>query len=258
MKAILTATFCFLLFVAAMAEIRNGYNPEYVAARYAIDYFEIQLTRTDLSDTERRKIHAAMKLHHDVIFRYQLTEVLLKQMAAISPDMFGAMNELRDKRGRITDVYVRFIQQESSVTLLSGASFFRDSELDEDASFSRFGELTVAIDVWICDAALNLLAHEFGHTCYIVPNLAVYRSYYRKVYQATGEASLLGHSTNDLSGKMAYDFGRQFLSDRRDFRIRFGKRPTSVATYIGRTRNSVKHDFQERTIWPVASVRQVQ
>src|SRR6478736_9388797 len=101
---------------------------------------------------------------------------------------------------------------------LSGASYFQKSALDEDANQSRFGALTVAIDVWICDSSLQLLAHEFGHTRYIVPNLSTYLKFYRNVYSGTNVIAHAGHSPSDVSGKLAYDFARQFARDRRSFR----------------------------------------
>ena len=255
MKHMLLLCFCLFPMATAFAEIRNGYSIELIAARYGLECLGRELLQSDLSDGDRRRIRAAIKEHTSVIARFQLTEVLLSHLSLISPDMYNELNVLKDKRGRITDIYVRFIPQESSRVALSGASFFQASELDEDASYSRYGNFTVAIDVWICDAALNLLAHEFGHTRYIVPNLAVYRKFYTETYSGSIASSRFGHGATDASGKLANKYGQQYLRDRRDFRLRSGSVPEKVMAILSQTRKRVREEFAGGYNSSVASTR---
>jgi len=252
MKNMLLLFYCLLWLIPAHARIRNGFNPELSVARNAIQALNKELLRSDLSDRERRRMHTAIKQHLSVIFSYQLTEELMNQMSLISPHIYTELNELKDRRGRTTDIYVRFIPQETSSEGLSGASFFRPSEIDEDASYSRYGNFTVAIDIWICDAALNLLAHEFGHTQYIVPNLAAYRKFYRAAYGGLIVPGRIGHSGGDQSGKLAYKYCHRFLRERRDFRANFGELQ-KVVEIARQVRRNVREEFEDGGNTSVAS-----
>jgi len=231
-----------------MARIKNGYAPELVSARGCLQELSRRLRENpDMRDWERRRINLAIREHTETVAYYQLTDALLKQMREISPKMFDFMDELKDKRGRETDIYVRFIPKERSMVLFSGASYFQESASDEDASQSRFGALTVAIDIWICDSSLQLLAHEFGHTCYIVPNLSTYLKFYHNVYSGTNVISHAGHSPSDASGKLAYDFGSQFARDRRSFRSDSG--PIPHVSVIAR---NIRKHVEELIAWNFA------
>lgn len=250
MKYLLLAWLCLLTFDITFAAILNGYEPDVAAARFCLNSLNRRLLLSpDMSDGERRKINTAIRKHTLLLAHYQLTEVLLAEFRQISPQMFEEMERLTDKRGRVTDIYVRFIPQEDATTPLAGASFFQVSTGDEDANFSRYGDLTVAIDVWISDAALNVLAHELGHTRFIVPNLARYRSYYRKTYAHTRLPANIGHNASDESGKMAYQFGHRFLRDRRSYRQSTGHLPRPVSLVFRDVKRNVHdvmvHQFEE-------------
>src|SRR5690349_1030448 len=124
-KCILLLLLCLLLTKSLMARIRNGYAPELSMARECLQQLSQRLLfESDMSERERRKIHAAIKKHADVIALYELTQSLLQQFQTISPQMYALMNALEDKRGRETDVYVRFIPEQAAAIKLSGASFF--------------------------------------------------------------------------------------------------------------------------------------
>ena len=53
---------------------------------------------------------------------------------------------------------------------------------------------------------LTLLAHEFGHLKYIVPNISDYHEFYVENYSLNNGSQLIGHSLNDASNKHARDF----------------------------------------------------
>ncbi|HTF21828.1 MAG TPA: hypothetical protein VK658_27300 [Chryseolinea sp.] len=253
-KCILLISLCLVLATVVTADIRNGYAPDLPSARQCLQELNRRLMENpDMSESERRRINAAMKKHLTVVAHYELTEALLRQMRMISPDMYDQMDQLTDKRGRLTDIYVRFIPEEMASVMLSGVSFFQTSARDVDANQSRFGEFTVSIDIWICETALNLLAHEFGHTKYIVPNLAAYRQYYRDAYTRFTTSNRVGHSGSDASGRMAYAFGHQFLRDRRDFRKASGDPPQRVATVIRGVRRGMQETTDGKFSEPIAS-----
>lgn len=240
-KNILLVFLCLFSSISLTAKIRNGYATDVAAARECIHLLNQRLSvYPAIKENERRHILAAMKLHAEAIQRYELTESLLVQFKMMSRDMYRQIDELRDKRGRETDVYVRFIPEERAYVMLSGATFIEASSRDEDASQSRYGELTVAIDIWICETALNLLAHEFGHTQYIVPNLAAYRKYYHDTYSgALWKTSRAGHHPSDLSGMGAFAFGHQFLRDRKTFRQNSSKPVQRVTEVMRNIRKDV-------------------
>jgi hypothetical protein len=238
-----------------MARIRNGYSSDVTTARECLQLLnERLLIKPDMSNAERRRIHAAMRKHAQMIEHYELTQSLLRQFRAISPDMYAQIDHLEDKRGRETDIYVRFIPETDALVMLSGASFFQISSGDRDASQSRFGKFTVAIDVWICDTSLNLLAHEFGHTRYIVPNLAEYRKYYNMMYQTTRFSQHIGHSPSDASGRMAYEFAHQYLVDRRLYKSSVGA-PQRVLAIAKNLRKNIRESVETRFAESIASSR---
>ncbi|MGC3945664.1 MAG: hypothetical protein QM762_14280 [Chryseolinea sp.] len=252
-KCILLLLLCLVHTKSLMAKIRNGYSSELTIARECLQRLnERLLINPDMSDGERRRIHAAMKKHAQVIEHFELTELLLEQFRSVSPAMYMQMDALKDKRGRETDLYVRFIPEADASVMLRGASFFQISSVDEDASQSKFGKFTVAIDVWICDTSLNLLAHEFGHTRYIVPNLAEYRQYYKYNYQNSRVSLHVGHSPTDASGEMAYIFGHQYLRDRRQYKSTSGT-PQRIASMLKDVRKRVRESVESRFAESVAS-----
>ncbi|MEJ1239733.1 hypothetical protein WBG78_16470 [Chryseolinea sp. T2] len=245
-KCILLLLLCLLLTSSLTARMRNGYAPELSIARECLQLLSQRLLfEPDMSERERRKIHTAIKKHADVIAMYELTQSLLLQFKAVSPKMYALMDALEDKRGRETDVYVRFVPEQKSPMKLSGTSFFRVSPTDTDASQSRFGKFTVAIDIWICDTSLNILAHELGHTSYIVPNLAAYLSYYGNIYRSPLTATHVGHSPTDASGRMAYSFGQQYLRDRRAYKSSMGTLPR-VATVMKDVKRTIYESVESR------------
>lgn len=213
---------------ACFAEIRNGYLREITEARCKV--VELRRWLAEACDSEgidRRDVRSALKKYEEIIIHYQLTQALLQEFSMIAPDMYHQMYELRDRRGRRTDIYVRFISAQNARLLLRGASFFQNSAGDRDGSYSLFGEFTVAIDVLISPSALTILAHEFGHTWHIVPNLAAYRDYYLGIY-GHAPSPHVGHHGTDDSGRLAYAFEHRFIRARRLYRSATGHSPMRV------------------------------
>jgi hypothetical protein len=66
------------------------------------------------------------------------------------------------------------------------------------------------VKVWIVPRALLVLAHEFGHVKYQVPNLASYMSFYKKRYNNVLKTNSIGHDVDDPSGKSAIQSGNRF------------------------------------------------
>jgi hypothetical protein len=135
----------------------------------------------------------------------------LKQFRLISPNLYNRIDSIKDSKGRVTDVYVKFIPREEAVVMAGGITSMSQSDDDKDACFSEYGKHTVSIQVWIFSQALFALAHEFGHVNYQVPNMRMYTEYYKRIYRPYVTASNhVGHSANDRSGTNALTFEREF------------------------------------------------
>ena len=145
---------------------------------------------------------------------HELTEMLLKQFKLISPDLYNRIDSIKDAKGRLTDVFVKFIPRDEALELAGGITYMSRSYEDSDACFSEYGKHSVSIKIWIFDRALFALAHEFGHVSYQVPNLNSYAGYYKSVYQLySAESKHLGHSGGDRSGRNAVTFENKFKKD---------------------------------------------
>jgi hypothetical protein len=72
------------------------------------------------------------------------------------------MDNLKDKRGRITDIYVKLIPREKATTPLMGASFFLQNKDDRDAHNSRYGPHSVSIEIWIGVERFNSCIMNWG------------------------------------------------------------------------------------------------
>ena len=92
----------------------------------------------------------------------------------------------------------------------AGAAFFTSSVNDPDRCSSRYGEGSVLVEVWIFNKALAVLAHEFGHLDYVVPNLKAYVRFYKQEYGPAGADVMLGHRMDDPSGRVASVFEERF------------------------------------------------
>ena len=135
---------------------------------------------------------------------YELTDVLIARMKLVSPAIFWEIENIKDKKGRPTDVYVKLVPDERARVNLKAATFISQAAEDVDASYTEYGPFSVSVDICIRDNSLFLLSHEFGHIKYIVPNLAAYKEFYNKLYGRAKYSNLpyIGHGHQDESGRM--------------------------------------------------------
>ena len=205
----------FLMLNSAWAKLRNGYEKDIHYVRESLkNYNEILNTNKNLSPTDRRKMKA--RIDNLIIYQshYELTEELLNQFKAVSPDLYYRIDSIRDARGRFTDVYVKFIPREEASIMAAGITRMARSDEDEDACFSEYGKHSVSVTVWIFSKSLLVLSHELGHVNYQVPNLSTYTEYYKNEYvPSLSESNYRGHTANDPSGRNASSFEREFRKD---------------------------------------------
>ena len=217
MKTSLLLIALFIFSVGCLfGKIRNGYEAQLQRTKVSLQKLTSQLAEdNNLSFLERQKIKTEIKRLINIISCYELTLELIDQLRMVSPDVYNEIDSIKDRRGRLTDVFIKVITEEQTRIQLKGASFFAQASEDEDANLSEHGEYSVSVNIWIVHNALQLLYHELGHVKYVVPNLASYSKFYKKYYHnyVIGVNSI-GHHTYDQSGKFACAFERRFFKDK--------------------------------------------
>lgn len=218
---ILIITFCFFATGEGFSRIKNGYGRQIQATRSALRNLKLQLTtRADISPLERRRLEANIGGLITYISCYELTEELIARFKTISPAIFWEIENIKDNKGRPTDVYIRLVPSEKARVNLKAATFLSQAADDKDANCSEYGPFSVLIDVCIRDNSLFLLSHEFGHIKYIIPNLAAYKEFYNSAYGRAKSLNLpyIGHGHRDQSGRAARVFEKMYRKDEVNYR----------------------------------------
>jgi hypothetical protein len=193
-------------------EIKNGYGPSIQAVRRSLaGLLQLRSDSEKLTLSKKRALDISIKSHQNFIAYYNLTETLLHYYKIIDPALYNALDTIKDANGLVTDVFVKCIPREQATVLAAGTTNIALSKTITGGYVSEYGERSVSVTVWNVANALIVLAHEFGHVTYQVPNLISYYSFYRANYIArVCDPSFLGHHTIDPSGKNAYQSERKF------------------------------------------------
>jgi hypothetical protein len=197
---------------ASFGKIKNGYSTEIKLALTSLKMLnDLLANEKSLTHAEKRAVDKRMKEITEYILYHELTEQLLLRFRTISPDLYNVIDSLKDRKGRPTDVYIRFISEKNARVQAWGITNIAGMPNDPDGYRSEFGDHTVSIKVWTVNKSLLVLAHELGHVKYQVDHLASYLEYYKEKYPpATTEPNYIGHAFGDLSGHNAVDFERIF------------------------------------------------
>lgn len=201
-----------LVLNSSFAEIKNGYATGINTARVSLKVFNSLLREEKhLTPHKRKVIEAKLNKVVKYIIYYEVTENLLKQLRAISAELYNEMDTIKDLNGRITDVYIRFIPEDEAPVQAWGVTGIAQAHGDANTYFSEYGERSVSIKVCAVSRALLVLAHELGHVKYIVPNIATYKNYHTRNYPPCAtESNHVGHNANDPSGRSAVIFEKRF------------------------------------------------
>jgi hypothetical protein len=241
---------CVLFFIAyfvtasnVLGEIKNGYEKTNLQTWESLkNLLFILAENNDMSFSQRRGIKQRIeKLESDILY-YELTENLLDQFRIIAPMLYNEIDTIKDNKGRAVHVYVKFVPEDATVVKAWGTTYISQDESDLDAYRSEYGDLTVSVKIWIVNNALKVLAHELGHVKYQVPHLASYCKFYEKHY-FTGMRNphIMGHGTNDPSGKSAWKYENIFRKEYSSFLKRNKKKiqnPIVLAERIKRNLNN--------------------
>ena len=201
-----------LFFNSSYAEIKNGYAVGINAARVSLDVYNTLLFEQTGWTLQRKKAMQSKRMDLVKYIAYHdLTESLLKQLKAIAPDLYNEIDTIRNRNGRSTDVYVRFIPEEEAPVQAWGVTNIANTPGDANIYLSEYGESSVSVKVCTVSQALLVLAHELGHVKYIVPNLANYKAYHIMRYPpCSTQSNHVGHDADDQSGKSAVVFEKRF------------------------------------------------
>lgn len=242
MKRLYLVIVCVLFVHHLFGKIKNGYDPRLEDSRTSLQSLNLLLLKEkNMSPVTRLQLKSKMELLIEYISFYELTDEFIRQFKIIAPVMFTELDNIKDKRGRITDIYIRLVPAEKSRIPLSAASFFQHMTGDEDANVSHYGPFSVAVDIVVVQKALFLLSHELGHIKHIVPNLADYSKFYNWRYNNSKDHASMGHSPNDLSGKQSRIFERRFLEEQKTYFEHGGKKPMSLFPLLTQIRKNTKN-----------------
>jgi len=217
-------TYCLFMTVFMLTwnclfgEIKNGYGSEIKGIRESLKSLNTCLTEDpDLSLFQKAVIRDKIKKLVDYITYFELTEELLEQFRTIAPEMYNEIETIRDSVGHNVTVYVKFVPEKEMQRGAAGTTNLAHLENDKNVYHSEYGPNTVSVKIASVNKSLLLLAHEFGHVNYQVPNLASYIEFYSMHYQNdTFKSSYIGHNSNDPSGQKALEyeslFREQFLN----------------------------------------------
>ncbi len=210
MKAYVFSIVMNILIVTSISgKIKNGYEPDINVAREGLKKINLLMDSTITPVERRRLIEHATRLREFILY-HDLTDRLLFQFKLISPDIYNEIDTIRDAQARLVDVYVKFLPNTRMRGNMAGTTNVPLGE-DGDTYSSYFGPQSVSTTITSENNALSLLAHEFGHIKYQVPNIATYRKFYTRHYHVVSvDSPGYGHHHMDPGGQIASEFERQF------------------------------------------------
>jgi hypothetical protein len=242
MKKFYVVVLCILSFQYLFGKIKNGYEPRLEDSRASLRSLNLLLLEgKKLSPADRQLLRSKIDNLVEYLSLYELTDEFIRHFKIVAPIMFTELDNIKDKRGRFTDIYLRLIPEGKSRLPLIAASFFEQTRDDEDANISQYGIYSVSVDILIVNKALFLLSHELGHIKYVVPNLAEYTKFYNWRYNSTSDNSYMGHSASDLSGQQSHIFERRFLEEQKTYFKHGGKKPMSLFALLTQIRKNTRN-----------------
>ncbi|MBA4057664.1 MAG: hypothetical protein C0490_23320 [Marivirga sp.] len=239
-------------------KIRNGYESRLQGYKASLESLKLKLSEGNhFSIIQSARIKSQIKDLINLISYCELTQKLIEQLKIVTPAIYNDLDTIKDKKGRLTDVFIKLIPREHARIQLTAASFFTQAAADEDASVSQYGKHTVSVDIWLSEHSLFLLCHELGHIKYVVPNLASYSRFYKKYYRGRmNNLSYIGHSNNDQSGKSAKVFEKQFFADQAVYLKLEGNKPESAIAMMQEIRKKNKSMATDSALGSAAYVNQ--
>lgn len=172
-----------------------------------------------------KKLKKLRKEYAKINTKYAETEKLIQDIRTIDPELYEKVSTLTNAEGTMTHVYVRYTNRTSKEIryLFEGqfkafgyTSVMQDKK-NEKVCVSYFGANTINVIVCKgCDEKF-VLAHEFGHALYIVPNLKEYVSFSKDPNSLSNADSHTGHSAYDPTNDMVKSVEDSFTLKYKDY-----------------------------------------
>lgn len=212
MKSCLLVVSLIMLFLNNLSgAIRNGYEKSIPGLMLSLQGLQnILYCDSTLTRAERRAIRKKLKLVISNIAYYRITDRLLNQFRTIAPDLYREIETLKDAAGNAVDVYVKYIPGTNVGFRAGGMSSLTQARNNPHSCNSEYGPGTVSVLISTVNKTLRVLAHEFGHLVYVVPNMESYTAFFRKRYKGKDLDIPYGHDLRDQSGKNAMLFEKRF------------------------------------------------
>lgn len=207
MKTYVLAAMAFCLaLTCSSGKIINAYDKDIETALASLKH----LTRLP----QEKSVLTRLEVIREFILYHELTRVLLEQFKMISPGLYQQIDTIRDFHGRPVDVYVKFLPTSGIQAGTVANTNLNQQEDDEHEYVSQYGRQSVSVEILVVKHSLRILAHEFGHVSYQVPNLSSYMKFFKRNYTDLHmRATYLGHKPNDPSGQRAEFFEQAFRAD---------------------------------------------
>ncbi len=227
-KLIIVFSAILLIQYSVCAKIKNGYNSsveekEILLARLKEVLLENKKRNSKsmvkLTFPQKRKMKLQIDSLEQYIYYHNLTEELLGHFKLISWEIYRDINNIFNENGIETDVYVKFVPKGQMKVGQNAITLMYQKPNNKYVSFSEYGSHTVAVIIAADTKPLWLLAHEFGHIKYQVPNFSTYVEFYKKYYYYKYfKSSFIGHNDRDESGKIAMRFGQEYQKNYKVYR----------------------------------------
>jgi len=206
---------CVMFWNSLFGEIKNGYGLEIDGVRASLKSLTAALKEDDgMSVFQKAQIKGKITRLLEYVTYYELTEELLVHFRTIAPDLYNEIDSIKNIAGQPVDVFVKFAAEHEMALGAYGTTNLAHDENDNNVYTSEYGPGTVSVKIASVNKSLSLLAHEFGHVKYQVPNLASYYKFYSTTYLNNAfNSRYIGHNSNDPSGQKAIEYENMFRSD---------------------------------------------
>lgn len=214
-------------FLSAHASIINGFLQEKLMLQKEIRSVAKSLNE-DNDDKAVKKIERELKKlrkKYAIVFtKYTETEQFISAIEFIDPELYAQVSKVTNAEGTLTHVCVRYVDRTSQeFTELSKNHFVAfaytsvsQSPTNKNVCASINGTNTISITVGKGTNDKILLAHEFGHVLYMVPNLSDYYDFLNRNKHKLNKFAN-GHSPYDPSYAFVESIENEFRNKYKDF-----------------------------------------
>ena len=192
----------------ASGKVINGNRVNANMLKQAIDNLSSVLAKADKSDKKYPGALSRLKdLQKQLVLNLKSQEKvdqLFATIISVDPELYYALDTIRDELGNQTDIFVEADQSLFRRTRgVYGITNIDQCSCHPGIYQSKFGKKTVSVIIDAHFRSLQALVHEFGHVRYQVANLRSYIEFYRDHYSKDDKEK--GHLPHDPSHRAVVD-----------------------------------------------------